>query len=169
MFHAILVIGESALWGNKLKFTTRITFHWVLQLLAWLCIGVAFYAIYTNKNLLGKQHFHTTHALVGLGTLIAANCVIIGGVWAKYSLKLRWLMRPVRVKLLHSFLGILAYNSGVVAIGFGLYTKWWDKVSDEQTRYYILAGLAVTSVFVSLRPLKVCARRLKTAFGKSNS
>lgn len=169
MFQAILVIGEKALWGNKLKFTTRITFHWILQFLAWTCIAIAFGAIIVNKNLLGRPHFATTHAIFGLVTLVGTQLLAFGGIWAKYSTKLRFLMKPVRVKLLHSFFGVVVFNLALITIGLGLYSKWWDRVSTETHRYLIIPMLAAISMFTSARPLAVCAKRFRTAFRRSNT
>lgn len=168
MFNAILVIGENAIWGKALKYTTRITFHWVLQFFAWILIGFGFGAIYANKNLHGKQHFASLHAIFGLVTLISIQVVILGGVWAKYSVKLRAILKPVRAKLIHSFFGIVAYNLGIVTIGLGLYTKWWDKVGTPEQRQNVLVLLVVTSLFVSYRPLKVCIKRLRAACARLN-
>lgn len=168
MFHAILVIGDGALWGNKLKYGSRVTFHWVLQLIAWTLISLGFAAIYVNKNRLGKQHFHTTHAIFGLVTVIGTQAVILGGVWTKYSFKLRGLVRPVVAKLLHSILGIVVYTLAMITISLGVYTKWWEKVSNEETAWLIIAMLVFSAIFVAWNPLKMCVKRYKTAFMRSN-
>lgn len=168
MSHAILVIGENAIWGKSLKYTTRITFHWVLQFFAWLLTCIGFAAIYYNKIRLGKEHFVTTHAICGLTTLIATQCIIFGGIWAKYSFKLRGLMRPVKVKLIHSFLGVIVFNLALVTITLGLYTKWWEKVSTNEARQIIVVALVLIATFVSYRPLKMCAKKYKSAFPTSN-
>ena len=67
-------------YRTAFTYRTRKLVHWSSQLLALALCLAGFYAIYENKNRIGKPHFTTKHGLSGLvvGVLVVVQGLIFG-------------------------------------------------------------------------------------------
>ncbi|CAD7089252.1 unnamed protein product [Hermetia illucens] len=81
MTEAINVYNNAVLMNKGRKsYSYRVLAHWVLHTFAMICITGGFAAIVWNKIRLGKHHFKTPHAIVGLITFILMFLVAAGGI-----------------------------------------------------------------------------------------
>ncbi|XP_037916939.1 cytochrome b561 domain-containing protein 2-like [Hermetia illucens] len=165
MTEAINVYNNAVLMNKGRKsYSYRVLAHWVLHTFAMICITGGFAAIVWNKIRLGKHHFKTPHAIVGLITFILMFLVAAGGIATKYSFSLRKRIRPVVLKLTHSGLGLLIYWLGGVTLILGLYTKWFEKHRTQTDLYFSIAAILVIWFSTSLRPMRQIFKRLKQMF-----
>lgn len=92
-----------------------------------LCILGGFYAIYQNKVNNGYNHFVSTHAKVGLATMVLGMMAPIGGAVSFRKLGLLPLlpaaMQPV-VKTAHRYLGLFVFLLSLVATELALSKHW---------------------------------------------
>ncbi|KAL6748955.1 cytochrome b-561-like protein [Haematococcus lacustris] len=108
-----------AIWG-----------HAWLQLRSVLCIAAGFAAIYRNKVLHGKTHFHSLHAKVGLATLILS---VLSPLWGLLSFKRLGVIQkfPEKwhpwIKWSHRQMGVLCWLLALVTIQLALRHPAVDK------------------------------------------
>ncbi|CAM9748325.1 unnamed protein product [Ascophyllum nodosum] len=112
-------------WGTKgiQSKTRRVQFHSALSNGGLLFMLGGQYAIYTNKERMGKPHFTSWHSYFGLLTLAlwAANVAVAGTNTVDFSNKrLVFLWRSWS----HRWLGAAAYTLGLVAVSLGLHSGW---------------------------------------------
>jgi cytochrome b-561 domain containing protein 2 len=168
MSQAVLTMSDNNYFTNNLEHKSRVYAHWVLQALAGVLITIAFSCIFINKVRMGKPHFQTTHALVGLTTICMTLMAIGGGVFTKYSFKLRTIVRPVYSKIGHSALGILTYMMAMATILLGIYSKWGEDKTTAEIRGVIFGILCVTTIYVLIKPMLLMASRFKVVLTRDN-
>jgi cytochrome b-561 domain-containing protein 2 len=113
----VLPAGEDRLSLLKL--------HMYAQIMALVCIGIGFFAIYRNKQLHGKPHFTSYHGLAGAVVLTATAAVPVGGALAFKQLGLMRHapeMRLALIKALHRKAGALTYFAATLVVMLGLCT-----------------------------------------------
>lgn len=148
MSHAILSMADNHALTKSLNYQQRVTVHWILQLSAFTLITIAQTCIYLNKERNSKPHYQSTHALFGLITYLLTLCATFGGVFARYSFKLRDYVKPVAVKITHGFLGLLVYYMAVITICLGVH-NFLQSEHDKWMNPTIYVLLFTTSVYVT--------------------
>lgn len=129
MYQAILMFTPEALFPN-LKKPTRVTFHWVLQVLALTCAAAGASVAFYNKTHLGKPHFVTWHAKVGLATNLCAFGAALGGTMAKYSNKVK-VVPTLTLKTCHAAFACVTYALAACAIVLGLNSDYFTGVANK--------------------------------------
>lgn len=167
MFQAILSMSDTNCWTVKLNYKQRVTLHWVLQTFSLILITFGFVAIFVNKINLGKEHFHTLHAIFGLITYILTVIVACGAIWTKYSFQLRQYLKPVYVKIGHSLMGVVVLCMGITTISLGIYSHWFLKVSTKEMQVPLVVLLVLCTLYVSYKPLVLCMKRITNSFRAS--
>ncbi|XP_076331061.1 putative transmembrane reductase CYB561D1 isoform X2 [Tachypleus tridentatus] len=154
MYEAILVLSRQPIL--HIKWSTKLTIHWILQGMAVLLAVVGFLVIYQSKISKGKNHFETLHAKLGLVTLIATSVQAVGGLCAKYPKLIRRQLRPLTVKTLHRLAACITFNLGCISLITGLFSNWFlDQMADSHPWWKCLAALPpLMSVIVVLQVLK---------------
>ncbi|KAI3436714.1 hypothetical protein D9Q98_006129 [Chlorella vulgaris] len=100
-----------------------ITNHALIQLAATACISLGFYAIYHNKNLMGKSHFLSLHGKMGLLTfLLALASPLLGALsFRRLGLVQRFPQHwQPRLKWLHRLVSAYAYVLSMVTMQLAL-------------------------------------------------
>ncbi|XP_063708170.1 transmembrane reductase CYB561D2-like [Culicoides brevitarsis] len=167
MFQAILSMSDLNCWTAKLNYKQRVTFHWILQAASLSCITIGFVAIFVNKVRLGKEHFHTLHAIFGLITYILTIIVACGGIWTKYSFQLRKYLKPVYVKINHSLMGVVVFGLGITTACLGVYSKWFLKVSTTDMQLPLVTAMILCALYVSYKPMELCLKRITSSLRSS--
>jgi cytochrome b-561 domain containing protein 2 len=168
MTHAVLTMSDNNYFTNNLEYKSRVYVHWVLQALAGVLITVAFTCIFANKWRAGKSHFQSTHSLVGLTTVCLTLVAIVGGVFTKYSFRLRTIVRPVYMKIGHAALGSVTYMLAVAALILGIYSKWFEGVSSPELQGVFTGVLCLTTAYVMIKPMLVMATRFRGVMTREN-
>lgn len=163
MSQAVLTLSGANLLTHRLHHKTRILIHWVLQGLAGTLITIAFVCIFLNKVRMGKAHFQTTHAVVGLITVLLTLTSIGGGIFTKYGYQLRHLMRPIYSKIIHGVAGTVTYILGSATIALGVYSTWFQEDNNGQVRLALLIGIIAVTLYVIVNPIAATISRTKTA------
>jgi cytochrome b561 len=121
MAESILVLSEDNILTfllPSLKKTVR-EHHWIIQTLAAMCNLVGFITMIVQKNIRGRGHFISTHAILGLVTIVLSFVACIGGVFTLYTAKLKNWVKPSYIKLMHTIIGIVTFVLGVAAEATG--------------------------------------------------
>ncbi|EAT35327.1 AAEL012502-PA [Aedes aegypti] len=163
MSQAVLTLSGANLLTYRQHQKTRILIHWILQALAGILITIAFVCIFLNKVRMDKKHFQTTHAIVGLITVILTLASIGGGIFTKYGYQLRHLVRPIYSKIMHGVAGVVTYILGSATIALGVYSQWFQEDNNGQVRLALLIGIIAVTLYVIVNPIAATISRTKTA------
>ena len=166
MTNAIMTISHNNLITNSSTTRVLVLVHGILQAIAGMLISIAFTTIILSKSRNGSLHFVSLHGIFGLIAVIFTVLTTIGGVFTNYSFQFRNLLRPVIMKIVHSFLGILSYLLGMITLGYGIYTRWFRKSYVEEIQGTVLGILVVVTLYVVYKPLNIFIQRIKTVMIK---
>lgn len=148
MGQAILILSDD----NILTFLhpcvkkTAREHHWILQILAAMCNLVGFVTMIVQKNITGSGHFQTTHATLGLVTIVLSFVAATGGIFTLYAAKLKDSVKPSYIKLIHTIIGIITFVLGVAAQATAL-VRLNDTNDDTGTICIVLLAFAAFVVF----------------------
>nr|CAD7407213.1 unnamed protein product [Timema cristinae] len=157
MAQAIMAMSHDNIFADKLSRQGRVRAHWVLQAFAAIFIFAGFLVIVINKNLNDKPHFVTIHSIVGLIAVILVGLASSGGVATLFSLRLKMLVRPAVMKLVHNILGIVTFSLGVICTILGLFSKWFS----DNGGY---AAQVICTVVVALAGVLTLESAVKSAY-----
>lgn len=167
MSHAILTMADNNFLTQSLNYHNRVTVHWVLQTSALVLITIAQTCIFLNKNSLGKPHYQTTHSLFGLTTYLLTVIGSLGGIFTKISFKLKHLVKPILIKIVHSFAGLLTYILAFITICLGI-NQSWNNSYDDWTKPIIYVLLAFTTLYVTIKSFILFSSRVANVMNRSN-
>ncbi|XP_058798609.1 transmembrane reductase CYB561D2-like isoform X2 [Phymastichus coffea] len=107
-----------------------------------------------NKNKLGKDHFVTTHAQLGLAVFVIVWVIAAFGILANNAQWFYPTVRPVLLKVVHSCAGICMVILLLATVINGTYTKWWGKSGGTETsKGLVFAALFIAGVLVIVKPI----------------
>ncbi|KAJ9580735.1 hypothetical protein L9F63_024086 [Diploptera punctata] len=164
MAEAVMVISPDNLIGSKLSHQGRVRTHWILQAAAAGCIFAGFLVIVISKNIHNKKHFHSWHAIIGLVLIICMGLASSGGVFTLYSLKLKKIIKPAKMKLIHNLAGIVTFLIGVIVEILGLYTHWFNRHSSPTAQVICIVFLVLAAIFTLEGALKSAYSRFKSLY-----
>jgi hypothetical protein len=148
MGQAILVLSDDNILTflrPSLKKTAR-EYHWIMQILAAMCNLVGFVTKIVHKNITGRSHFQTTHAILGLVTIVLSFVAATGGIFTLYAAKLKDWVKPSYIKLIHTIIGIITFVLGVAAQATAL-VRFDNKNDDTGIICIVLLAFAAFVVF----------------------
>lgn len=119
--------------------------------------------IVVNKIENNRQHFATPHSILGLVSIILAFLTAAFGIVTKNS---RWLyprFRPVLLKIVHAFGGILVTILLLATLITGTYTGWWP--GGDTGRSLTFSAFFIAGFFILLKPVLGAVSRSKVVFG----
>ncbi|XP_058118660.1 uncharacterized protein LOC131289733 [Anopheles ziemanni] len=163
MSQAVLTMSGTNYFTHRCHHRTKVFLHWLLQAVAGILITIAAVCIFLNKIRLQKSHFQTLHGIFGLVTVCFTLASIAGGVTTKYAFQLRQYMRPIYSKLIHGIAGTVTYLLGVITIGLGVYSHWFQEDNDANVRLTLVIAIGVIAVYVIIAPMLNTIQRMKTA------
>nr|CAD7577008.1 unnamed protein product [Timema californicum] len=167
MAQAIMAMSHDNIFADKLSRQGRVRAHWVLQAFAAIFIFAGFLVIVVNKNLNDKPHFVTIHAIVGLISVILVGLASSGGVATLFSLRLKMLVRPAVMKLVHNILGIVTFSLGVICIILGLFSKWFSDNGGYAAQVICTVVVALAGVLTLESAVKSAYARFKALYQTS--
>lgn len=148
MSHAILCMADNNVLTRSLNYHQRVTTHWILQASAMVLITTAQTCIFLHKNKLQKPHYQTTHSIFGLITYLLTVGAIFGGVFAKFSFRLKDFVKPVISKVVHGFVGLLVYYMAMITICLGIH-QFFNTEYDDWMNPAVYVLLFITSIYVT--------------------
>lgn len=162
MMEAVFAISGEGYLSSKLSRGNRVTLHWILNASGLALMIIGFIIIIVNKNNIGKDHFVTSHAKLGLSSIIIALIVGTLGIVANNT---RWLyprVRPVLVKVTHAFGGIAITVLLLATIINGTYKASFP--GSETGRSLVFASFFIVGVFIIVKPLLGAVSRSRVLF-----
>lgn len=165
--HGILVMTEKNILTRKLNYKQRVMAHWVLQVFALILISMAYAAIHINKERRGKKHYQTTHSLFGLATYLLTLFVTFTGFFTKYCFRLRNIMRPTIITIIHRYVGVAAYILAMLTIFLEVKRKWLNTNNNNNLNLAVMSAFVSTIFYVVGKSFKLTTLRLIGVFRKS--
>lgn len=160
---AVFSISGEAYISSKLSRANRVTMHWVLHTIGLSLVLIGLIIIVVNKIEHNGRHFATLHSILGLIAIILAFLTAGFGVVTNNP---KWLyprFRPVLLKIMHAFGGIVVTILLLAAIITGTYTQWWK--GNETGRSLVFASFFIAGFFILLKPVLGAVSRSKVVFG----
>lgn len=164
MTEAILCFNNQNALTYNLSHKDKIKVHWILQTVAVISVAIGYTAIFVNKSLHNKQHFHSYHSIFGTAAVVSLALTIAGGIGAKYNSIFTGYVKPVYVKVAHSIGGVASYTLGLFTIILGLYTHWFHRNSTTWSIYVCLIVILYVLLNVILKPIVCLYTRLKGVY-----
>ncbi|XP_043268040.1 transmembrane reductase CYB561D2-like isoform X2 [Venturia canescens] len=167
MMEAVFTISGEGYLSSKLSRGNRVTLHWILNASGLSLMLIGLIIIVVNKNRHGWNHFVTSHAKLGLSSIIIAIVVAIFGILANNT---RWLyphVRPVLVKVGHAFGGIAITILLLATIINGTYKNSFP--GSETGRSLVFAALFIAGVFIIVKPCLGAVARSRVLFKRSKT
>ncbi|XP_051159427.1 transmembrane reductase CYB561D2-like isoform X2 [Leptopilina boulardi] len=156
IIEAVFSISGEVLLAHKLSRAQRITIHWIMLTIGLCLILCGLIIAIVNKNNKNKEHFVSFHAILGLTTIVLASLVAIFGIIANNT---RWLyprVRPVLIKVLHAYGGIVMTILFIASLIAGAYTHWLEhqNIGDHEVgQKLVFASLFIAGVLVLFKPI----------------
>ncbi|CAL7945033.1 unnamed protein product [Xylocopa violacea] len=163
MTEAVFSVSGEAYIGSKLSRVNRVTMHWVLHTFGLALVTIGLIIIVVNKIQNNREHFATPHSILGLVSIILAFLTAAFGIVTNNS---RWLyprFRPVLLKIMHAFGGILVTILLLATLITGTYTKWWP--ANDTGRNLTFSAFFIAGFFILLKPILGAVSRSKVVFG----
>lgn len=162
MTEGILAFTSNAFTARGLKYSERLTLHWLLQLSGIIMIAIAFWAIYTHKTNNGYNHFYSQHASMGLNTCLMVVGVTCGGIAARYSNAFRNVIKPAYLKIIHSIFGVITYSMAIFTFYLGLDSVWFRAQSNAQWIILLTYAVATLAILALSKPLISIAKKVRS-------
>lgn len=112
MAQAIMMFYSQNIWSKRYPRHTQRTFHWILQVIGSSAAILGIIIEYIGRWQKSKNHFISTHSTVGLIAGIFLLVTMLGGISALWSTKLKKYVRPIFIKMAHTFSGIAVFILG---------------------------------------------------------
>lgn len=167
MSHAILCMADNNFLTHSFNYQQRVTIHWVLQTSALILITIAQTCIFLNKNRMNKSHYQSTHGIFGLITYLMTVAATLGGVLTKYSFNLRTLVKPVVIKISHSFAGLVVYILAMITICLGV-NQFFNDSHDSWSKPIFYVILFLTTTYVTIKSIILLSSRVSNILNRSN-
>lgn len=167
MSHAILTMADNNFVTQSIGYQNRVTVHWILQTSALILITIAQTCIFLHKEDINKPHYTSTHSLFGVTTYMLTLIGSLGGIFTKFSLKFKEVIKPLVVKIGHSFIGLLVYIMAVITICLGV-NQFWVNSYDSYTKPIVFVVLTITTLYVTVKSFILFTQRIANVAQRSN-
>lgn len=160
---AVFSISGEAYIGSKISRMNRVTIHWIMHTMGLALVLIGLIIIVVNKIDNNGHHFASPHSILGLVSIILAFLTAAFGIVTNNS---RWLyprFRPVLLKIVHAFGGILVTILLLASLITGTYTGWWS--GGDTGRNLVFASFFIAGFFILLKPILGAVSRSKVVFG----
>ncbi|RLU15099.1 hypothetical protein DMN91_012987 [Ooceraea biroi] len=157
MSEAVVVLAGDNVLTRCLSRQASKHLHWILQAIGLIFNLIGVGLMYDAKR--NHNHFQSIHAITGLSSLVIVCVVTIFGYPVWIAWKLRKLVRPVTVKLLHNFLGTAGFVIGMVSQCYGYKKNWLHYVTGVEHSDMVALVLTALITILSLRSALVSLGR----------
>ena len=159
---AIFGISGEANLTCRVSRANRVTLHWTLHATGMSLMIIGLIITIVNKNRIGKEHFVTPHAKLGLSAIILAILVGMFGILANNT---RWLyprIRPVLVKVGHAIGGIAIAILLLATVINGTYRPSFP--GSETGTSLVFSSLFFAGLLVFAKPIVGAVSRSRVIF-----
>ncbi|KAF9169814.1 hypothetical protein BGX21_008311 [Mortierella sp. AD011] len=145
--------------------TEAATIHGYLQSLALVFSLIGFVAIYENKELKQKQHFHTNHAFFGCtAVFIFFFQVLFGTVIAYLPRRIFNWIGYARIVRIHRVAGYISIATLWATLWLGTLTNWMKRNFDHEWIFGLALGMIAVGLVGQVTPsrLYLSSKRVPT-------
>ena len=160
---AVFNVSGEAYVGWKVSRVNRVTLHWILHTLGLGLVLIGLIIIVVHKTIDSRPHFATPHSILGLISIILAFLTAAFGIVTNNS---RWLyprFRPVLLKIVHAFSGIVVTILLLATLITGTYTRWWPGGYTGSSLTF--TAFFIAGFFILLKPVLGAVSRSRVVFG----
>lgn len=161
MTEGILALNKSQTFVRKLIGKNRIFFHWLFLGVGTVAIVAGYVVAYIAKEEKSKPHFKTWHAIFGLVGVIFTVPSCINGVLTLYNKEIKDFYSPKVNKFMHVLSGTLAYLFGGLSAILSVYTKWFERRTNNSYVTFVIALILISTVIIwtLIKPMRGCSKR----------
>ena len=133
------------------------TLHFSLLTIAFVTSIFGFRAIWNNKELLGKEHFHTNHAYAGGMTLVLFLVQLLYGVVVGYAPNAIYgRIGKARATRIHRVFGYITITLLWSTLWLGVLTSWMSKNFDGYQWVFALSmGMVAVGAVGQITPSRL--------------
>ncbi|CAD6222309.1 GSCOCG00000906001-RA-CDS [Cotesia congregata] len=158
MSEALMVMTEENVWSRRFSRRGIHNIHWNLQLLGGAFSTAGVIVMFKST----ENHFKSTHAILGITSIILMCILSFLGITVVYAVKLRSFIPPVISKFIHNFLGIASFLTGMLAQCYSYNKNWFIKNAGNEIRTLCIVFTAVIAFINIIRPLKSLYAQIKS-------
>ncbi|KAF9968367.1 hypothetical protein BGZ70_004527 [Mortierella alpina] len=135
------------------------TWHGLLHTLAFVFAACGFIAIYVNKDLLHKEHFHTNHAYFGCAAVFIFLLQVIFGFFVAYAPRAiyQWIGQA-RIVRIHRVAGYVSIAVVWATLWLAVLTSWMKKNFDHEWVFALGMGMLAVGLVGQITPSRLYAR-----------
>lgn len=161
----VFCVSGDAYMKWKVSRMNRGLIHLILHLIGLLLILIGMIIIILGKIEYKKSHFVSFHGIISLIGIIFAILIAASGFVVIFDKCLyHGCIRPVIMKIMHSFGGILATILLLAGLITGIYTGWWPGTC--LGRSLTVASFLIAACYIFLKPILGIISRCKVLFAE---
>uniref|UniRef100_A0A182JZY5 ascorbate ferrireductase (transmembrane) n=1 Tax=Anopheles christyi TaxID=43041 RepID=A0A182JZY5_9DIPT len=141
MAESLLTLYSANSWTNRYSIATKRHLHWILQAIGCIAIFVGIVIEIYIKEDAGRRHFRSDHAITGLVSLIFIAQLILNGIAAMYTVKIKHIIKPLYVKMCHYLTGIVAFVIGITSLAL----EYTPRMISVQHKHMLIAFSTITT------------------------
>ncbi|CAH1112376.1 unnamed protein product [Psylliodes chrysocephalus] len=161
MVEALLLFSEYNVWSLRLDRARKSWIHGTLLGSSFIIATIGISIKINSKSERSEEHFVSNHAILGLASWIVCFISVVGGVLSLYSSKLRNLIRPVILKLTHTFLGLTAFTLGMASLILGLDLPAFNNFTTRNEKIVITVLLSIITIMCGTRVIRSAVNQFK--------
>ncbi|KAK3835980.1 MAG: eukaryotic cytochrome b561-domain-containing protein [Linnemannia elongata] len=132
------------------------TIHGLLLSLALVSAVIGFWAIYENKDRLGKEHFHTNHAYLGCTAVFVFAFQVLFGLSVAYAPKALYRrIGQARITRIHRVTGYISISLVWGTLWLAVVTNWVKKNFDQEWIFYLGVGMVAVGLVGQITPSRL--------------
>ncbi|XP_016905375.1 uncharacterized protein LOC107993468 [Apis cerana] len=159
----IFCVSGDAYMNWKVSRMNRGLIHLFLNLIGLLLVLIGMVIIIIGKIEYKKSHFVTLHGIISLISIIFAILIAASGFVVVFDKCLyHGCIRPIILKIMHSFGGILAAILLLAGLITGIYTGWWPGTC--LGRSLTVASFVIAACYIFLKPILGIISRCRVLF-----
>ncbi|CAH1991450.1 unnamed protein product [Acanthoscelides obtectus] len=161
MSGGILCFSSNNVWLQGINRSTRYYIHGIFLTGAVISMTVGISLEIYSRCQSGKLHFQTSHSITGLVSWISAFISCLLGLASFYSRRLKNIVKPVHLKLLHSLFALASFSIGIASLCLGFEKKSYALHVTETQLSASQWMVIIIAVFIGLSTLRDIVRHVK--------
>ncbi|KAF9146885.1 hypothetical protein BGX30_005095 [Mortierella sp. GBA39] len=140
------------------------TVHGSLLSLAFVSAVIGFWAIYENKDRLGKVHFHTNHAYLGCAAVFVFALQVLFGLSVAYAPKALYRkIGQARITRIHRVTGYISILLVWGTLWLAVVTNWVNRNFDQEWIFYLGLGMVAVGLVGQITPSRLYLTRKRSS------
>ncbi|CAH1164604.1 unnamed protein product [Phaedon cochleariae] len=166
MAESLILYFESNVWSQKLDRKKKFYVHGTILLISTVSLTAGISFEINAKNLSGKEHFQSGHAITGLVSWLLSIISVFLGLLSANSQSFKNNIPPVMFKFVHNFLGIASFCVGIISLSLGFFLDEFMFYSGilENEQIFAVVLIAILAIWSISSALKTLYTEAKSVF-----